>query len=148
MLKENDYSIVIVGEKNHRETRVLSDIAKENLLRVISNTDELRDLEKDVFPKVALVSQSTISKALAIEVAEFFLRHSFEFRFFDTICPETVRRQNEAYDFARRVDCVIVVGSKSSSNTHRLFEIASGINKDTYFIEDSFELSKCALSKM
>jgi len=58
-----------------------------------------------------------------------------------------VRRQNEAYDFARRVDCVIVVGSKSSSNTHRLFEIASGINKDTYFIEDSFELSKCALSK-
>jgi len=64
MLKENDYSIVIVGEKNHRETRVLSDIAKENLLRVISNTDELRDLEKMFFLKLHLYHSQQFQKRL------------------------------------------------------------------------------------
>ncbi|MEF3244976.1 MAG: 4-hydroxy-3-methylbut-2-enyl diphosphate reductase [Caldisericaceae bacterium] len=147
MLKESGYKIVIVGEKHHRETRVLSSIAEDKLLLVASSMEELETFENEVFPKVALLSQSTISKDLVMKVSEFFLRHSFEFRFFDTICPETVKRQNEAYDIAKRVDCVIVVGGKNSSNTRRLVEIASSVNKNTYFLEDALELNFNELAK-
>jgi len=144
-LKEENYKIVIVGEKTHRETLVLSDVAGDNLLFVISEENELKDI-KGLPSKVALVSQSTISKELSIKVAEFLIRNAFEFRYFDTICPETLRRQSKTKEIAEKYDCVIVVGGKNSSNTKRLYEIAKSVNKNTFFVEDKEELIRYDLT--
>ncbi|MGB9769366.1 MULTISPECIES: 4-hydroxy-3-methylbut-2-enyl diphosphate reductase [Caldisericum] len=146
-LKSEDYKIVVVGEKGHRETKVLKETAGENLFAVISDLHELNQFENEHFPKIALVSQSTVSRFLVFNVSQFFLKHSFEFRFFDTICPETVNRQQETEALAQSVDCVIVVGGKHSANTNRLYEIAIRINKNTFFVEDAEELKKYELSK-
>lgn len=145
-LVSEGYKIVVVGEKGHRETKVLKETAKENLMCVVSDISELKGYENDYFPKVALVSQSTVSKSLALDTAKFFLEHSFEFRFFDTICPETVKRQEETYEIARSVDCVIVVGGRHSANTNRLYEIARKVNPNTFFVEDVQELKKYDLT--
>ncbi|BAL80566.1 4-hydroxy-3-methylbut-2-enyl diphosphate reductase [Caldisericum exile] len=146
-LKSEGYKIVIVGEKGHRETKVLKETAGESLFAVISDLEELAQFEKEYFSKIALVSQSTVSRGLSIDVSQFFLKHAFEFRFFDTVCPETVKRQEEAEVLAKSVDCVVVVGGKHSANTNRLYEIAKRINENALFVEDVDELRKFDISR-
>ena len=144
-VKEEGYKIVIVGEHNHRETKVLRETIGDALIYVIASVSELKEIE-GYFSKVAILSQSTISKDLLLQVAEFFLRHTFELRFFDTVCPETVKRQEEAKKLANMVDCVIVVGGKHSANTKRLLEVVSSINKNSYFVEDANDLKNIDIS--
>ncbi len=60
---------------------------------------------------------------------------------FDTICNVTAERQKEAYDLARRSDVMIVIGSRGSSNTVKLYEICSSVCDRTYLIEDASGLS-------
>ena len=144
-LKNEGYKIVIVGEHNHRETKVLRETAGDALLYVIASVSELNEID-GYFGKVAILSQSTISKRLLLQVAEFFLSHALELRFFDTVCPETVKRQEEGKKLASVVDCVIVVGGRHSANTKRLFEIVSSVNKNAYLVEDSTDLKDINIS--
>ena len=69
-------------------------------------------------------------------------------RFFNTVCDETLRRQKEAKSIAQTVDCVLVIGGKTSANTNRLFELVKKINKNSSFIQNekdvkSLDLSQC-----
>jgi len=43
--------------------------------------------------------------------------------FFDTLCNESLLRQKEVYEIAKKVDLLLVIGGKNSSNTKRLYEI-------------------------
>jgi len=49
---------------------------------------------------------------------------------------------------ARKVDCMLVVGGKTSANSKRLFEVVKKVNKNTYFIDneygvDNIDFSSC-----
>jgi 4-hydroxy-3-methylbut-2-enyl diphosphate reductase len=55
-------------------------------------------------------------------------------------------KQNEVRALAGKVDAVVVVGSKSSSNTTRLCEIAREICPKTYFVHRAVELDTVALN--
>ncbi|MBR6917488.1 MAG: bifunctional 4-hydroxy-3-methylbut-2-enyl diphosphate reductase/30S ribosomal protein S1 [Clostridia bacterium] len=60
---------------------------------------------------------------------------------FDTICNVTEERQTEASRLARESDVVVVIGSKSSSNTQKLYGICASLCKETYLIENAGDLS-------
>ncbi len=53
----------------------------------------------------------------------------------NTICNATEERQSEAADIADRVDAMIVIGGKSSSNTQKLYEICKSRCADTFYIQ-------------
>ncbi len=58
----------------------------------------------------------------------------------NTICSATAIRQESAADMAKRVDGVVVVGGKNSSNTTQLFQICKQVCPNTHHIEDACEL--------
>ncbi len=144
-LKKENYGIVIVGDKGHREVSVLSDTAGKNLIGIFRNKNEIQEKS---FGKIGIVSQSTAFEEMLFSVTEKFLRYAKEVRFFNTVCDETLRRQKEAKNIAQTADCVLVIGGKTSANTNRLFELVKKINKNSFFIQNekdvkSLDLSQC-----
>ena len=59
---------------------------------------------------------------------------------FDTICNVTAQRQTEARALAAASDAVIVIGSASSSNTVKLYEVCRSVCENTYLVGDANEI--------
>ena len=53
----------------------------------------------------------------------------------NTICSATHERQVEARDVASKVDSMIVIGGRNSSNTQKLYEICKSVCENTYYIQ-------------
>ena len=66
---------------------------------------------------------------------------------FDTICNVTEERQTESAELAEKSDVMIVIGSKSSSNTEKLRQICSEHCSDTYLIENAADLRNVKIPK-
>ncbi len=137
-LKKEGYKIVIVGDKGHRETKVLSNTAGDSLIGVFKKAEEING---DSFVKVGIVAQSTVFLEDLFEVAKKFIELSKEVRFFNTVCEETLRRQSEAVEIAKNVECMIVIGGKSSANSNRLYELVRRVNKNSFFIQNESDLN-------
>ena len=68
-------------------------------------------------------------------IVEILEKKEYDSIVVNTICNATHERQTEARDLASRVDSMIVIGGKSSSNTQKLYEICSGVCANTYYIQ-------------
>ena len=141
-LKKENFKIVIVGDKGHRETRVLSEVSGANLLGVYQTAEQI---EEKSYAKIGIVSQSTTFETTLFEIAKKFIELSKEVRFYNTVCGETIRRQKEAAEIAKSTDCVIAIGGKSSANSNRLFELVKKINPNSFFVHDLKDLEKISL---
>ena len=92
------------------------------------------------------MSQTTQSEDFFIKVAEYIRRKFPKSEIIFTICHSTHERQEEVKELAKKSGAVIVIGSKTSANSTRLFEIARSFNQKSYFIEKSQELSRAWFS--
>lgn len=145
-LKKEHYRIAIVGDRYHREVKVLKDAAGENLLGVFESKKDVKSISENA--KVAVIAQTTITWEKLFEVSSELMKRSHELRIFNTICTETIKRQIEACEMAKNVDCMIVIGGRTSANTKRLYEKVKAVNKRTYFVEsgqdiEHFNISTC-----
>ncbi len=131
-MRKEGYKIAIVGDEHHRETIVLKDKAGEFLYGVFKDGKDA--INSPSTPKIAIVAQSTSTEEKLFAVAEALILKTQELRFFNTICEETLRRQEEAREISKKVDCMIVIGGKTSANSQRLFEIVKAVNPKTYFV--------------
>ncbi|MDO9602925.1 MAG: 4-hydroxy-3-methylbut-2-enyl diphosphate reductase [Rhodocyclaceae bacterium] len=64
----------------------------------------------------------------------------------DDICYATQNRQDAVKDLARNVDLVIVVGSKNSSNSNRLREVAENLGVPAYLVDDAAAIDPTGLA--
>src|SRR3989338_1262577 len=94
-LKRNDYYIIIVGEKDHPEVVALAEAAGPKKAIVCSAKDMAKlDIKNK---KVALLAQSTLTRALFEEITAAVLKKNpHELRMFDTLCKDVSKRQAEA----------------------------------------------------
>jgi 4-hydroxy-3-methylbut-2-enyl diphosphate reductase len=77
--------------------------------------------------RMALISQSTQPPWKFEKLAAFMVGRSHELKIVNTVCPVTIRRQEDTIETAGQVDLMVVVGGRSSANTKeltRLCEIA------------------------
>jgi len=138
LVKKEGYKIAIVGDENHRETTVLKDKAGEALFGVFKDSASLDNMP--TVPKLAVVAQSTSTEDELFSIAKKLLEKTRELRFFNTICSETLMRQSEAKALAKKVDCMLVIGSKTSANSKSLFEIVRAVNSNAYFVHKPNDL--------
>jgi 4-hydroxy-3-methylbut-2-enyl diphosphate reductase len=90
--------------------------------------------------EVLLVAQTTIKEETFEEVARALEEAGCDVEKQNTICSATSKRQEECAKLARENDLMIVIGGKGSSNTRKLFEIASKHCHSTYFVENLEDL--------
>ena len=116
-------TIIIVGEPTHPEVVGLQGWCKNSAIVINSEDAVLPSLEgKDV----CIVSQTTFSVEKFEKIIENIKKQREKtVDVFKTICYTTIGRQKEAEEIAADSDAVLVVGGLNSSNTNKLYEVAS-----------------------
>ena len=124
--------VIIVGDKNHDEVQGVFSYAGEDAV-VVSDEETLPIGDKSA----SILFQTTIlpEKFEKIEknTKNFEKNHNKSVGIFNTICYTTKVKQDEARAMAQITDAVLVLGSHTSANTRRLFEVAKEVNPHTYF---------------
>lgn len=143
----NGYFIFITGKKDHPENiGTISYCDNYAIIEEPSDTEiALKELKKSGLNKLLLISQTTYSIEkfyLIREKISYLLDKSVKFDIENTICPTTETRQKEAEEMSKKVDCMIIIGGKNSSNTRKLYEISSKNCKNVFFVEDEIDIEK------
>ncbi len=122
-LVEEDYTIVLLGTPRHPEVVGLLGFAPNAI--VVDEEDDWARIPRR--KKMALISQSTQPPWKFEKLAAYMVSRSHELKIVNTVCPVTIRRQEDTLETAQGVDVMVVVGGRSSANTKeltRLCEIA------------------------
>ena len=123
-LVDEGYTIVLLGTPKHPEVVGLLGFAPDAIV-----VDEEEEWEAAIprRKRMALISQSTQPPWKFERLAAFMVSRAHELKIVNTVCPVTIRRQEDTMELARDVDLMVVVGGRSSANTKeltRLCEIA------------------------
>lgn len=140
----DDYDILLIGHEGHEEVEGTAGEAPSHV-HLIDGFDDVAKVKVRDENKVAWLSQTTLSvdETLAT-VAK--LRERFPKLIdppSDDICYATQNRQVAIKQIAPQADLVLVVGSKNSSNSVRLVEVAKEYGaKNAYLIDYADEVSE------
>ena len=132
-LRKHGYKVVIAGDERHPEVRsVLSYLDNDGM--VLHNPFSI------VAKKIGVVSQTTLDLETFSEVVRSLAGSGGELRIYNTICESTKVRRLEAIELAGRVEVMLVVGGKNSSNTTKLYGTVKSIQPRAYHIETADEI--------
>lgn len=129
------YSILIVGDKDHPEVKGINGWCKNNAI-ISKDGSDLNDLPG----KLCIVSQTTEKQINFQKVLNVVVKNCKEFIAFNTICSSTEARQESANTLSKKVDMMIILGGKNSSNTTKLYEISKTNCNNTIHVENSGEI--------
>lgn len=131
----NGYHIIITGNKTHPEVKGIIGWIDSGVYDVIQDVSDIEFLSIEKGSKVCLVSQTTFNYKKFEDIVEIIEKKGYDLKCLNTICNATSKSQTEARELAKKVDVMIVIGGKNSSNSKKLYEICKEQNKDTYFIQ-------------
>ena len=138
-LSQEKRKVLIFGDISHEEVKGIQGATNEQAI-VFSSEQELNKINFNPNEKYGLVVQTTQDLEKFIEIEKKIKAKIKGILIFNTICGATRQRQKEARELAEKNDIVIIVGSRTSANTNRLYEIALRINKNSYLISRSNEI--------
>lgn len=145
-LAQQGYFIVVYGDRSHPEVRGVLGWAGTNRALAVRDMCDLpwtgpRGTKTQSPPprKVALISQTTKRTdefiRFAQALASWVLPHGGELRVVNTICQPTWERQEALARLAQRVELVLVVGGRKSSNSARLVELCRDFGIPSHLVE-------------
>ena len=137
-LREQGREIVMIGHKGHPEVEGTMGQSPDGMYLVEDVADVAR-LKVGAPDLLAYVTQTTLSVDDAATIVD-----ALRARFpdiagpkKDDICYATQNRQDAVKHLAPQCDVVIVVGSKNSSNSNRLREVAENLGIPAYLVDDA-----------
>ena len=140
-LEDTGYQIIVIGDKFHDEVKGIIGQLKSKAIVI----DKLKNIPigkiKNI-RKVGIVVQSTQNLDNVEEIVSVLRKYIPEVEFHKTICNPTKIKQNEAKIMPLENDTMIIIGSKISANTKRIYEISKSINKNSYWINSTREIKK------
>jgi 4-hydroxy-3-methylbut-2-enyl diphosphate reductase len=136
-LSERGYSVIILGDRGHREVEGLAARAG-GTAEIVTSPEEAAALP--FRERCGLVVQTTQRPEALREVAGVLAERCRELQVFNTICEATVKRQESARELAEKADVMVVVGGKNSANTARLREICESTGTPTHHVETAKEV--------
>ena len=121
-----NYKIILIGHKNHPEVEGTLGQLPAGAIVLIENLDDIQNLKFENEDKLAYVTQTTLSVDDTKEIIDNLKKKFPHIKSSpkEDICYATTNRQNAIKDYAHECDSFIVVGSKNSSNSNRLVEVA------------------------
>src|SRR4029077_19318248 len=135
---EEGYTIVLLGTPKHPEVVGLLGFAPNAIV-----VDEEEDW--DQIPrrkKMALISQSTQPTWKFEKLAAFMVARSHELKIVNTVCPVTIRRQEDTLETAREVDLMVVVGARSRATRRELPRLCGMVGTPALQIESVRDLDE------
>ena len=131
---------VLIGHKGHPEvegTMGQYDTSLGGNIYLVESPDDVSKLKISNPQEVRFVTQTTLSKDDTAKVIDTLYQYYPQIKgpTKDDICYATQNRQDAVKQLAEECDLILVVGSKSSSNSNRLREIAENRNIEGYLID-------------
>ncbi len=145
--KNGEY-IVIIGNPDHPEVRGIVGWINGDKYTVISGEQSAKDFSVNSHDTICIVSQTTFNHNKFQELVEIIKQKGYHIIVLNTICDATNKRQVEAADIASKVDAMLVIGSKNSSNTQKLYEICKTRCNNTYYIQTADDFQPSDLSSI
>lgn len=146
-----NYYIFLVGQKTHPETIGTISFCGENS-SIIENIEdivvEVEKFKKTNLNNAVILAQTTISLEKFNIIVEELKKHIKNIEVKNTICASTRLRQEETKEIAKKVEAMIIVGGKHSSNANKLYEIAKKYCKNVFFVETKEELEIDKIKKL
>jgi 4-hydroxy-3-methylbut-2-enyl diphosphate reductase len=133
--------LIVVGDRNHKETKGIIEWSKNTGI-IVEKIRDLKKLRLKSFKNIAVLFQTTQSLDLAEIINSFMHNFCPNAKIMNTICLATYHRQKELKKIARKNDAVVIIGSPESANSRRLWEIAKKINPRSYFVENFQQIKK------
>ncbi|HEX4035721.1 MAG TPA: 4-hydroxy-3-methylbut-2-enyl diphosphate reductase [Solirubrobacteraceae bacterium] len=137
------YTIILVGHDGHEEVEGTMGEAPDNMI-LVQTEEDVDALELDDPSRVAFISQTTLSVGETRGIIER-LRERFPQIVgprTDDICYATTNRQAAVRELAGRCDLVLVLGSRNSSNSLRLVEVARDDGASAHLIDNAREMQE------
>lgn len=126
--------IIIIGNQGHPEVEGIMGWS-QSATSVIESAEEAEKFVCEKEEELCIVSQTTFNYNKFKDLVEIFQKRGYNVNVVNTICNATEERQTEAGEIAAKVDVMIVIGGRHSSNTRKLYEICSEKCASTYFIQ-------------
>lgn len=136
--EENNYEIILIGHKNHPEVEGTKGRVKQKVL-LVSDQEDAKNIKVTDPSKIAFVTQTTLSLDDTKEIISTLSKRfpKIEQRLYKKdICYATQNRQNAVKDLAKKSDLILVIGSKNSSNSNRLKDLAIESGSKSYLIDN------------
>lgn len=128
--------IIIVGDAGHPEVKGINGWCGNRA--VIVNSEE--DAECVKIDRYFVVAQTTLQSGHFCGITEKLNARGCELDIHDTICSATSVRQDSCRELSERVDLMLIIGGKNSSNSKKLYELSKKNCKKTFFIENIADL--------
>ncbi len=147
-LHRNQYQIIMIGHKGHPEV--------EGTMGQVNGGIHLIENEADVdtlpiphdAEKIAVVTQTTLSvdetKSIIAKLKSTYPNLRLPKN--EDICYATQNRQDAVKEMAKVCDAIIVIGSKTSSNSNRLKELGENLGVKSYLIDFDYEIDSAWLT--
>jgi 4-hydroxy-3-methylbut-2-en-1-yl diphosphate reductase len=137
------YQILLIGHRDHQE--IIGTYGEApNQTQIVESPSDIQSLRIDDPERLVYLTQTTLSvdDANVIIKALKAAFPSIKEPPTEDICYATTNRQAAVRQIAKECDLVLVVGSKNSSNSVRLTEIAENVGTKSYRIDDVHELDE------
>ena len=142
--KLSEYFIVIIGKKNHPEPLGVRSFSGKNtyIIEDEYDIDGMISLYKNTgLNKIYIVSQTTFNSEKFDNLISIIKNKINDEILVDkTICNATSNRQKETEELSKKVDKMIIIGGKKSSNTKELEIIAKKNCKNVYLVQDKSDI--------
>lgn len=134
---DQGYDVIIIGHHGHPEVVGTAGRVSGGV-HIVANEEEARHVEVADAKKIAYVTQTTLSQDDVVSIKTILVRRFPDIKgpLRSNICYATQNRQNAVTYLARNCDLVLVVGSKNSSNSNRLRDVAEKSGGRSYLIDD------------
>ena len=139
--KQQGYTIIIAGDTQHPEIQGINGWGKNDCI-IVKDAKMLEGLDLPINQhKYLVVAQTTYKKQVVEEIVRVLEEKRVNYKFINTICNATQQRQDEVVEIAKQVAVMLVIGSKNSSNSVKLFELSSKYCTNSYFISTVAEIN-------
>ena len=138
----DDSFIILIAQKTHPEALSTISFCGDNSIIIEDESDMelVFDKIKD-FSRVVVIAQTTFNEEKFLNYCDVIKENfSGEVIIKNTICNATHIRQEETREMSKKKDTMIIIGGKNSSNTRKLYDIASEYCSNTLICENINDL--------
>ena len=142
---KNAHECIYIGKENHPECKTALTMNDSCYLYDINSKFDYSQIKSG---NPIVINQTTLSFLELKEIHEDILKNVKSAQIIDEICDATLLRQKAITTIDDNVELIVIIGSKVSSNTKKLYEVAKAYNpaKTVLFVENIEELQGFSLN--
>ena len=138
-LEQEGCDVIIIGDRMHDEVRGIKGQLNGEAV-VIDDVEKIPLAKIKRIKKACVVVQSTQNIEKTTAIVNILKQHIRDLKFYNTICKPTRMKQKEIKCMPLKNDIMIVIGSKTSANTKRLYQISKSLNERSYWVQSKNEI--------